>query len=691
MNFAQLKTQGIVARNSLDYIKAVLKNLQDGVVSVPLSTTHDTYRLEITQTNGIIDPEIRTGWSDFTFTSGKGEEAAQISFTSGTEGLPKAVVLSRNNLHEVVERVSRVMGITSEIREYVGVPVYHSFGYGRCRLVLNAGGKFFIPENGFNLAEIRTMLQNDEINAISAVPSLWRLFLAEKDKFGPELERVKWVEIGSQSMSEQEKKDLRTLLPNANIVQHYGLTEASRTTLLKIHEATDSALTSVGGLEDNGQIRINGDSRIEIQGPQVCMGVLKDGTYHTYGPDAWFETSDCGRWENGLLYFEGRADDLINCGGIKISPDEMESYVRSKNAEAGAFAISRVTDPMRGEGILLITTPDTKGQEGQLIDLICAYTETQNVSARSAIKTLTLDSIPKTDTGKVQRKELIKAYEAHVTETSQTNANAGQSDLLNQLFNGAPVDASKSFRENGGDSLLNIQMSLAIENALGAPLPNWEDMPLEDIIDKISQTDEAVAFLSTPAQKAPPLNNGDKNNNPDDISFLDLIREDFRTNDASLVHQGFWMLLIHRFGNWRMGVKPKILRMPLTILYRVLNKCTQIFFGMKLDYTVKVGRRVKLEHFGGMILGAREIGNDVILRQNTTFGIRAVDDLNAKPTIGNNVDIGAGAVIVGNVKIGDNCIIGANSLIFTDVAENSIMMGVPAKKIANHYPKKNNS
>ena len=115
--------------------------------------------------------------------------------------------------------------------------------------------------------------------------------------------------------------------------------------------------------------------------------------------------------------------------------------------------------------------------------------------------------------------------------------------------------------------------------------------------------------------------------------------------------------------------------MPLTLLYRFLNKCTQILFGMKLDYTVKVGRRVKLEHFGGMILGAREIGNDVILRQNTTFGIRSVDDLNAKPIIGNNVDIGAGAVIVGNVLIGDN------SLIFTNVAPNSIMMGVPARKV----------
>lgn len=128
----------------------------------------------------------------------------------------------------------------------------------------------------------------------------------------------------------------------------------------------------------------------------------------------------------------------------------------------------------------------------------------------------------------------------------------------------------------------------------------------------------------------------------------------------------------------------------LTLIYRFLNKLTQLFFGMKLDYTVKLGRRIKLEHFGGMILGAREIGNDVILRQNTTLGIRSTDDLNAKPIIGNFVDVGAGAVIVGNISIGDNSIIGANSVVFTNVPPNSVAIGVPSKIIGKN-PRRNPS
>ena len=98
----------------------------------------------------------------------------------------------------------------------------------------------------------------------------------------------------------------------------------------------------------------------------------------------------------------------------------------------------------------------------------------------------------------------------------------------------------------------------------------------------------------------PPLPDGSRNMNPEGIGFWALLCEDFRTNDASFGHQGFWMLAIHRFGNWRMDVRPRVLRAPLSLLYKVLNKFAQIAFGMKLDYTVKVGRRVKLA--GGAIV-----------------------------------------------------------------------------------------
>ena len=108
-------------------------------------------------------------------------------------------------------------------------------------------------------------------------------------------------------------------------------------------------------------------------------------------------------------------------------------------------------------------------------------------------------------------------------------------------------------------------------------------------------------------------------------------------------------------------------------------KLSQWLGGIMLPYTVRVGRRVRLDHFGGMILVAQTIGDDVIIRQNTTFGISGLRDTTSRPVIGNRVEIGAGAVIVGGIHIGDEAIIGANSVVTKDVPAGAIVGGVPAR------------
>ena len=164
---------------------------------------------------------------------------------------------------------------------------------------------------------------------------------------------------------------------------------------------------------------------------------------------------------------------------------------------------------------------------------------------------------------------------------------------------------------------------------------------------------------------------GSTNTNPSDISFFEIVHEDFIIHDSDFFSQGFWALFNQRFGNWRMDIKPKLLRFPFTLLYRIHRRMVQIICGIKLDYTVQVGRRVKLEHFGGMIIGATRIGNDVILRQNTTLGIKTLDNLDGKPTLEDGVMVGAGAVIVGDITIGKGTIIGANAVVFDDVPPHS--------------------
>lgn len=176
-------------------------------------------------------------------------------------------------------------------------------------------------------------------------------------------------------------------------------------------------------------------------------------------------------------------------------------------------------------------------------------------------------------------------------------------------------------------------------------------------------------------------NAGDRNLNPDTLGFWALVSEDFATHDRDLFSQGFWAVFWHRFGNWRMGVPPRLLRLPLTLVYRAMYKVTQWVCGIDLPYTVILGRRVRLEHFGGMILIADRIGDDVLIRQNTTFGIVGPEDPFCRPVIGNGVQIGAGVVIVGGIRIGDRAVIGANSVVIRDVPPGARVGGVPARPL----------
>ena len=119
--------------------------------------------------------------------------------------------------------------------------------------------------------------------------------------------------------------------------------------------------------------------------------------------------------------------------------------------------------------------------------------------------------------------------------------------------------------------------------------------------------------------------------------------------------------------NWRMSIRPKLLRAPVSMGVKVLTWVVELIGGIHLPYTVKLGRRVRIWHHGGIVLHARSIGDDVHIRHCTTFGIANRDQLRAIPIIEDRVDIGCGACILGNVTVGHDSLIGANAVVISDI------------------------
>ncbi len=182
-------------------------------------------------------------------------------------------------------------------------------------------------------------------------------------------------------------------------------------------------------------------------------------------------------------------------------------------------------------------------------------------------------------------------------------------------------------------------------------------------------------------EQSPPQPRGAENQNPDDIGMCALLKEDFDTYEHDLLDPCLWAIAVHRFGNWRMGVKSKVVRAPLSVAYRAMHRALVLGPGIHLDYTVKLGRRVRLWHHGGVFVNAKSIGNDVHLRHNVSVGIASRKDPHGIPTIEDGVDIYAGACIAGNVTVGANSVVGPNSVVITDVPPNTTVLGNPARRV----------
>ena len=163
------------------------------------------------------------------------------------------------------------------------------------------------------------------------------------------------------------------------------------------------------------------------------------------------------------------------------------------------------------------------------------------------------------------------------------------------------------------------------------------------------------------------------------LKLFQRIHEDWITHGRQISRQGLWAMVLYRFGRWRYDIRWRWLRMPFSFIYKALKPIIEILTGIELPCEATLGRRCRIDHFGGIVIsGDAVFGDDCVIRNGVTVGLKYTGQRGA-PIVGNRVDIGAGAKILGPIRIGDDVAIGANAVVLVDVPSDSIAVGVPAR------------
>lgn len=176
------------------------------------------------------------------------------------------------------------------------------------------------------------------------------------------------------------------------------------------------------------------------------------------------------------------------------------------------------------------------------------------------------------------------------------------------------------------------------------------------------------------------------------MTFLQLIVSDYKKykkyggNFVTIIFftQGFWAITQYRLAHSVYKMRVPIVKQVLQLFMLLWQKGIEITTGISIPASAKIGHSFYIGHFGGVILNAKtNIGNNCNISQGVTIGVSGQGEKRGVPVIGNDVYIGANAVIAGKISIQDNVVIGACSLVTTDVEENAVMLGVPAVKVSD--------
>jgi long-chain acyl-CoA synthetase len=342
---------------------------------------------------------------------------ADILYTTGTTGKKKGAVLTHANVFAAARNMTEFIGTVGDDVEVTPLPLSHSFGLGRLRSLALAGHTLAIERGVGNGGPVIKSLIEHRATGLAMVPAGFDILRqVTGDALRRAGDRLRYVEIGSAPLRPQTRAWLLEMLPKTRICHHYGLTEASRAVFTECH--SDPGRTGAGKASPNVSIAICDENlnrlgpgqsgEIVVRGDMVMREYWNQPELTRDALCAWgLRTGDIGCLdEEGHLTLLGRRCDLINVGGRKVAPDEVEEMLRLMEGVRDAACVGE-PDPLLGEHVKAFLVADHP------VDLAAVNAFLQpRIEAYKIPRTVELAaSVPRTGSGKPQR-NLLRAKPA---------------------------------------------------------------------------------------------------------------------------------------------------------------------------------------------------------------------------------------------------------------------------------------
>jgi acyl-CoA synthetase (AMP-forming)/AMP-acid ligase II len=343
------------------------------------------------------------------------DDVAIFAYTSGTTGRPKCVPLTHTNVLWSSRNIAAHYALTSADRSLVVLPLFHGHGLiGSTLSTLASGGSVIVPPR-FSASEFWKLVQEHQATWYSAVPTIHQVLLERADRNGAPYGGLRFIRSCSAALSPTVLRSLETRF-GAPVLEAYGMTEAAHQVASNplpplVHKpGTVGCSSEISIIDDHGRhLGAMSTGEVVVRGPNVMRGYNNNPEANAAAfIDGWFRTGDIGVIDNdGYLALTGRIKDLINRGGEKISPEEVEAVLLDHPAVAEAVVFG-VPDPKYGEevwaAVVLKGVASSQELEAYCGNRLADFKVPKSIRIVSALPT---DAV-----GKVQRRDLAALFKA---------------------------------------------------------------------------------------------------------------------------------------------------------------------------------------------------------------------------------------------------------------------------------------